>query len=76
MGDSPVNIQRQVLEKISGAKGASSSKGNITVNAHTILKNLDSQFVSGYVQKLEEATKYLTNYLYELDALDNRMTKA
>ena len=76
MSNSSVNIQRRVLEKISGTRSEGSSKGNITVNAHTILKNLDSQFVSGYIQKLEEATKYLDNYLYELDALDNRMKKA
>ncbi len=78
MGTPSQNIQRTVLEKISGVAGGASptGKGNITVNAHTILKNLDSQFVSGYVQKLEEATSYLNNYIYELDALDKRMTKA
>ncbi len=74
MSDSPVNIRQTVLEKISGARSPG-GKGNITVNAHMILKNLDSQFVAGYVQKLEEATKYLNNYLYELDALDKRMEK-
>ena len=76
MGTPSQNIQRTVLEKISGVAGGASSKGNITVNAHTILKNLDSQFVSGYVQKLEEATSYLNNYIYELDGLDKRMLKA
>lgn len=74
MSESPMNIRAKVLEKLSGSRSAG-AKGNITVNAHTILKNLDSQFITGYIQKLEEGTQYLSNYMYELDALDKRMEK-
>ena len=76
MSESSQNIRAKVLEKISGAApGAGASKGNVTVNAHTILKNLDSQFVTGYIQRLEAGTQYLQGYLDELAALDKRMEK-
>jgi len=72
MAEAPSNIRQALLEKLSGSGAIT---GVAKVNAHTILKNLDSQFVAGYIQKLEEAIQFLKNYMYEIDALDKRMAK-
>ena len=72
MTETPQNIRAKLLEKLGGA---SKSGGQATVSTYSILKNLDQQFVSRYIMKLEEAGTLLKSYLDELQSLDDRMSK-
>lgn len=72
MTETPKDIRAKLLEKLGGV---SKSGGNATISTYSILKNLDQQFVSRYIMKLEDAGNLLRSYLDELQSLNDRMSK-
>ena len=68
----PLRMRDKLLSKISGE----SSKGmGAMAPAGTILKNLDSQYGSKYLLKLDEARKILSEYLEEVQSVESRLNK-
>jgi len=73
--NSPQEVRKTLLERFNQATSTGTA-APLVVSAHSILKNLDNQFVFQYLRSLEGAKKVLNSYVEELDGMNKRLAKA